>query len=78
MNKNEQDMIRKIKEKSEQVPVPKALEPRQIEAKLAGKKKKVWTPARIGGLAAACLVLIVGVMVYQNYFKMKTRLEMIR
>ena len=38
MNKNEQDMIRKIKEKSEQVPVPKALEPRQIEAKLAGKK----------------------------------------
>ena len=45
MNKNEQDMIRKIKEKSEQVPVPKALEPRQIEAKLAGKKKKVWTPA---------------------------------
>ena len=37
MNKNEQDMIRKIKEKSEQVPVPKALEPRQIEAKLAGK-----------------------------------------
>lgn len=55
MNKNEQDMIRKIKEKSEQVPVPKALEPRQIEAKLAGKKKKVWTPARISGLAAACL-----------------------
>ena len=46
MNKNDQDMIRKIKEKSEQVPVPKALEPRQIEAKLAGKKKKVWTPAR--------------------------------
>ena len=71
MNKNEQDMIRKIKEKSEQVPVPKALEPRQIEAKLAGKKKKVWTPTRIGGLAAACLVLIVGVMVYQNYFKME-------
>ena len=71
MNKNEQDMIRKIKEKSEQVPVPKALEPRQIEAKLAGKKKKVWTPARIGGLAAACLVLIVGVMVCQNYFKME-------
>ena len=64
-------MIRKIKEKSEQVPVPKALEPRQIEAKLAGKKKKVWTPARISGLAAACLVLIVGVMVYQNYFKME-------
>ena len=49
MNKNEQDMIRKIKEKSGQVPVPKALEPRQIEAKLAGKKKKVWTPARISG-----------------------------
>ena len=71
MNKNEQDMIRKIKEKSEQVPVPKALEPRQIEAKLAGKKKKMWTPTRIGGLAAACLVLIVGVMVYQNYFKME-------
>lgn len=71
MNKNEQNMIRKIKEKSEQVPVPKALEPRQIEAKLAGKKKKVWTPARISGLAAACLVLIVGVMVYQNYFKME-------
>ena len=31
----------------------------------------MWTPARIGGLAAACLVLIVGVMVYQNYFKME-------
>lgn len=40
MNKNEQDMIRKIKEKSEQVPVPKALEPRQIEAKLAERRKK--------------------------------------
>ena len=66
MNKNEQDMIRKIKEKSEQVPVPKVLEPRQIEAKLAGKKKKVWTPARIGGLAAPCLVLNEAVMVCQN------------
>ena len=31
----------------------------------------MWTPARISGLAAACLVLIVGVMVYQNYFKME-------
>lgn len=71
MNKNEQDMIRKIKEKSEPIPVPEALEPRQIEAKLAGKKKKLWTPARIGGLAAACLVLIAGVVVYQNYFKVK-------
>ena len=69
MNKNEQDMIREIKEKSEQIPVPEALGPRQMEAKLAGKKKKMWTPARIGGLAAACLVLIAGVVVYQNYFK---------
>lgn len=68
MNKNEQDMIQKIKEKSEQIPVPEELKPRQIEAKLAGKKKKVWTPARIGGLAA-CLVLIAGVVVYQNYLK---------
>lgn len=69
MNKNEQDMIQKIKEKSEKIPVPGALEPRQIEAKLVGKKKKMWTPVRIGGLAAACLVLIAGVVVYQNYFK---------
>ena len=69
MNKNEQDMIQKIKEKSEQIPVPESLEPRQIEAKLVGKKKKMWTPARIGGLAAACMVLIAGVVVYQNYFK---------
>ena len=36
MNKNEQDMIRKIKENFDEVPLPKALEPRQIEAKLAG------------------------------------------
>ena len=42
MNKNEQDMIREIKEKSEQIPVPEALGPRQMEAKLAGKKKKMW------------------------------------
>lgn len=69
MNKNEQDMIQKIKEKSEQVPVPESLEPRQIEVKLAGKKKKMWTPARIGALAAACLVLIAGVVVSQNYFR---------
>ena len=40
MNKNEQDMIRKIKEKSEQVPVPKALEPRQIEAKKCGLRRE--------------------------------------
>ncbi|MFR8178659.1 MAG: hypothetical protein ACLU80_00675 [Dorea sp.] len=33
-------MIRKIKEKSEQVPVPKALEPRQIEAKACRKEEK--------------------------------------
>ena len=71
MNKNEQDMIRKIKGKSEQIPVPEALEPKQMEAKFAGKKKKLWTPARIGGLAAACLVLLAGIVVYQNYFKTK-------
>ena len=69
MNKNEQDMIQKIKEKSEQVPVPEALKPRQIEAKLAGKKKKKWTLARIGALSAACLVLVAGVVIYQNNFR---------
>ncbi len=69
MNKNEQDMIQKIKEKSEQISTPESLSPRQIEAKLVGKKKKMWTPARIGGLVAACLVLAAGVAMYQNYFK---------
>lgn len=56
MNKNEHGHgFWKIKEKSEQVPVPESAWNRdRIEAKLAGKKKKVWTPARIGGLAAAC------------------------
>ena len=39
MNKNEQDMIRKIKEKSEQVPVPKALEPR-LKQSLQERRKK--------------------------------------
>lgn len=39
MNKNEQDMIRKNKGKVRTGSVP-ALEPRQIEAKLAGKEEK--------------------------------------
>ena len=48
MNKNEQDMIREIKEKSEQIPVPEALGPRKMEAKcgllqeLADWQQRVW------------------------------------
>ena len=49
MNKNEQDMIRKIKEKSEQVPVPKALEPRQIEEKSVDSGENRWAGSSMPG-----------------------------
>ncbi len=67
MNKNEQDLIQKIAEKTEDIQVPGGLEPEQIPQMLEkkGRKRKL-TPYRIGALAAACLVLVAGVAVYGN------------
>lgn len=67
MNKNEQDMINRLKEKTGEVQVPDGLKPENVEKLLAkkGKKKKL-SPYRIGAVAAACLVVVAGVAVYQG------------
>lgn len=67
MNKNEQDLIQKIAEKTEDIQAPGRLKPEQISQMLEkkGKKRKL-SPYRIGALAAACLVLVAGAAVYGN------------
>lgn len=67
MNKKEQDIIQKIKEKTNDVELPEKLAPEQIGKMLEekGKKKKI-SPFRIGAAAAACFVAVIGAVVYQN------------
>lgn len=71
MEKREQDILKDIKEKTENIHVPESLEPAQIEKLLekkdSGKGKKANRRLyQIGVLAAACLVLIVGIGVWRG------------
>lgn len=68
MNKREQDIIQKLKDKTSDITAPDSLKPEQIIRTLEEKenKKRKISPFRIGALAAACLVLAAGIAVYRN------------
>lgn len=73
MDKKEQDILKMIKEQTEETKVPESLEPETVRKKLEerdGKerkrkrnRRKIW---QISGLAAACVALAAGIFVYQN------------
>ncbi len=69
MNKKEQQLIQRLREKTDSVTVPEGVKPESIEKALEERKKnqkgKV-SPFHIGALAAACLVLAAGIAVYRN------------
>lgn len=66
MGKREQDILKKIEEKTEEVKVPDSLMPEQIEKLLeeqgAQKKGAVKKIYKYGGLAAACVVFATGIL----------------
>lgn len=69
MNKKEQDFIRKLKKKTDDIKIPDSIKPEQVEKLLEEKekqKKKKISPYRVGALAAACLVCAIGIAVYKN------------
>lgn len=68
MNKREQDIIRKLKDKTSDITAPDSLKPEQIIRTLEEKenKKRKISPFRIGALAAACFVIVAGIAVYRN------------
>lgn len=70
MKKNEQDILNIIAEKTRDIEVPEGLSPEKMEEKLKIKeleiqRKKKRRIRHIGGLAAACVVLVAGVFTYQ-------------
>ena len=68
MNKKEQDVIQKIKEKTGNIMVPEDMKPDRIRQTLGEadrRKGKKISPFRIGALAAACLVIVAGIVVYK-------------
>lgn len=75
MEKREQDILNKIEEKTKDVKVPKSLEPEQIEKLLRekGEEKRSQQSIsrvklyRIGGLVAACLVLVAGIRIAGSF-----------
>lgn len=70
MEKREQDILKEIEDKANDVKVPESLEPLQIEKMLEEKAKKKNNKRkviyRLGGLAAACVVLVTGIFLYNR------------
>ena len=74
MNKEEQDLIRQINEESQDIQVPASLEPKAVEEMLAKRPLKFseraknirWKKSYTAGLAAACCLLVCGVVYNQN------------
>ncbi len=72
MNRQEQDIVEKLKAQTDEIKVPESLEPEQIEKMLEEKEKdkkgknKNQRLYRIGGLAAACVALAAGMLVYMG------------
>lgn len=70
MEKREQDILKKIEEKTKDIQVPEKLEPEQMERLLEEKgtkrRRRTMTPYRIGGLLAACLLLAAGIQITGN------------
>lgn len=71
MNRQEQEIVEKLKAQTDQIKVPERLAPEQIEQLLEEKGKKSCKDKskrlyRIGGLAAACIALVAGMAVYMG------------
>lgn len=78
MLNQEQNVIEKLREKSSDVQVPENLTPESVQHMLEkkGKKKRNVRVYRLGGLIAACLVLVCGVFLYKNgYLERKAGAE---
>lgn len=75
MEKREQDLLYKIEVSSENVVVPDSLKPENMKKKLEQcaweerrrKRRRQW---KFAGAAAACIVLVAGITVYQNRTRM--------
>lgn len=75
MEKREQDLLHKIEAGSENVVVPDSLKPENMKKKLEQhaweerrrKRRRQW---KFAGAAAACIVLVAGIAVYQNQMKL--------
>ena len=75
MEKREQDLLHKIEAGSENVVVPDSLKPENMKKKLEQhaweerrrKRRRQW---KFAGAAAACVVLVAGIAVYQNQMKL--------
>ena len=71
MNKKEQDMLRKLRQKTDDIAVPENVKPDRIRQTLekryeSGKNRRKVSIFRIGVAAAACLVIVAGIAVYRN------------
>ncbi len=78
MLNQEQNVIEKLRKKSSDIQVPENLTPESVQHMLEkkGKKKRNVRVYRIGGVIAACLVLVCGVFIYKNgYLNQKTGSE---
>lgn len=71
MNKREEDMIEQLRKESEDIQIPDSLQPDQIEKRLPERPKKYrWKKSYTAGLAAACCLLVCGVMWKMNWNNM--------
>ena len=67
MNKREEDMMEQLRKESEDIQIPDSLQPDQIEKRLSERPKKYhWKKSYTVGLAAACCLLVCGVMWKMN------------
>lgn len=68
MNKNEQNMINQIRKEAEEIDIPERLKPDQIQELLENRKQKKRFPiSRIGILAAACVVIVAGILLWKDH-----------
>lgn len=66
MDRREQDMLEKIRKQTEDIEVPENLKPDNVSQMLEGRKQKKRTwPYQIGALAAACIVVVIGIVVWE-------------
>ena len=66
MNRNEQEILEKIRKKTAEIQPPDSLGPETVRERLAGvrKKRPVWKYLAVP--AAACLVIVAGISIYSG------------
>ena len=66
MNRNEQEILEKIRKKTAEIQPPDSLGPEAVRERLAGvrKKRPVWKYLAVP--AAACLVIAAGISIYSG------------